>query len=118
MHNQTSLDKDKQKNEVWFELIEKAVSGDEDAFAQLYARNAKSIRWHAESFLSDKSEIDDVVQEIAFKLYKSISRLKAHMRFARGSYRLFGRSARITLGIPPSGSSLATMKMSFTRLTT
>ncbi len=63
MHTQSSTDEG---------LVKGVLSGDEDAFSQLYERYRRPIYWAALRIIRNSEDAQDATQEIAFKLYRSL----------------------------------------------
>jgi RNA polymerase sigma factor (sigma-70 family) len=53
-------------------LVKSALSGDEDAFSQLYERYRRPIYSAAYRIIRNSEDAQDATQEIAFKLYRSL----------------------------------------------
>lgn len=64
-------------------LVERARTGDERAFAQLYRRHARYVAGVAYRLMGDELELDDVVQEAFLALRESLDALRepAHVRY-------------------------------------
>ena len=53
-------------------LVQSVLSGDEDAFSQLYERYRRPIYSAAYRIIRNSEDAQDATQEIAFKLYRSL----------------------------------------------
>jgi RNA polymerase sigma-70 factor (ECF subfamily) len=73
-------------------LLKRAMKGDASAFEELYRININRIIYHTHSFLDDKGAVEDVVQDIAVKLYQSIGGLKSPEAFASWQYRIIANT--------------------------
>ncbi|MDR0817202.1 MAG: sigma-70 family RNA polymerase sigma factor [Clostridiales Family XIII bacterium] len=74
------------------QLLKRAVRGDVDAFEELYSLNIGAIIYHTNSLLDDKNAVEDVVQEIAVKLFSGIRRLKSPEAFKSWLYRMIANT--------------------------
>ncbi|MDZ4278105.1 MAG: bifunctional nuclease domain-containing protein, partial [Dehalococcoidia bacterium] len=63
-------------------LVRRAIGGEHDAFATLIERHARTARRLARRVLSDREEVEDVLQEAALAAYLNLRSLKAAERFA------------------------------------
>ena len=59
-------------------LVKNALSGNENAFSQLYERYSQSIYWAAYRIIQNPEDARDATQEIAFKFYTSLHRWDVH----------------------------------------
>jgi RNA polymerase sigma-70 factor (ECF subfamily) len=69
-------------------LIKKSQRGDKRSFEELYRVFIKSIFYHTGNLLDDKSEIEDAVQEIVYKMYRGIRELKQAEAFTAWMHRI------------------------------
>jgi RNA polymerase sigma-70 factor (ECF subfamily) len=69
-----------EKDEL-FALVEKAIAGDEVAFAALYTQQIKSIIFLVRNWLYDSNSVDDATSEVVLNMYKSISGLTSPYAF-------------------------------------
>ncbi len=70
-----------QKN-IGREIVERAVSGDQDAFEKLYRSTYRYVYAVAKYYLSDDEDIRDAIQETFTRVYRHISKLKDPDAFA------------------------------------
>jgi RNA polymerase sigma factor (sigma-70 family) len=69
-------------------LIERAISGDESAFEQLYTLEAERILFHAYSILGDYHEAENAAQEVVIIMYNNIRRLRTIFAFSSWMQRI------------------------------
>jgi RNA polymerase sigma-70 factor (ECF subfamily) len=69
-------------------LIDKARRGDVDAFNELYRIYATHILCQVKLFLNNKSEIEDIAQEIVYKMFTNIYQLKSSYAFSVWLHRI------------------------------
>jgi RNA polymerase sigma-70 factor (ECF subfamily) len=73
---------------VDFGLVERFRSGDTDAFSELVRRHHGRVKGLCSSLLYDRSEIDDAVQDIFLKVYRSLDHFHGKARFSTWLYRI------------------------------
>jgi RNA polymerase sigma-70 factor (ECF subfamily) len=71
----------KMGKEDLFVVVEKAISGDEAAFAALYQRQLPSIVFGVSTWLNDKNDVEDAASEAVLNMFKSIPDLKSPFAF-------------------------------------
>jgi len=72
------------------QVVERARSGDRQAFGQLVCRHEKAMLAIARSYFASEADVEDAVQEAFVKAYQNFSQLEAAGRFP-------GWLARITV---------------------
>jgi RNA polymerase sigma-70 factor, ECF subfamily len=70
------------------ELARQVQKGQIDSFNILINRYEKKMRNYARNFLSDKEDVNDVLQEIFIKAYKNIQSFDAERKFSSWLYRI------------------------------
>jgi RNA polymerase sigma-70 factor, ECF subfamily len=70
------------------ELAHQVQKGQIDSFNILINRYEKKMRNYARNFLSDKEDVNDVLQEIFIKAYKNIQSFDAERKFSSWLYRI------------------------------
>lgn len=70
------------------DLLEKSRNGDLDAFGELVRRHHGRIAALCAGLLQDRSELDDAVQEIFVKAYRSHADFKGDSQFSTWLYRI------------------------------
>lgn len=70
------------------ELIEKTLSGDQDAFAELVTRYKKLVYSVVYNMLPDKQEVNDVSQEVFIRIYKSLDRYNPEYKFSTWTVKI------------------------------
>lgn len=63
------------------ELIDKAKSGDKEAFTTLILENKRELYCIAKSKLNNESDIEDAIQETVIKAYVKLKTLKDNSKF-------------------------------------
>jgi RNA polymerase sigma-70 factor (ECF subfamily) len=59
-----------------FAVVRKAMRGDTHAFEELLTRKMPTITYHVRMILTNESDVEDTIQEIALTMYKNIKKLK------------------------------------------
>lgn len=70
------------------ELVKLAVQGDEQAYAELMNRYKKKVETIVNRIVRQKSETEDLVQEIFTKAFTSISTFKSEFSFSTWLYKI------------------------------
>ncbi|MFT7618684.1 MAG: RNA polymerase sigma-70 factor (ECF subfamily) [Planctomycetota bacterium] len=70
------------------ELVERAKLGDESAFRQLLASYTPRIFSLVSGMISDRSEVEDVLQEVFFKVYRKMDGFSWKSAFYTWVYRI------------------------------
>lgn len=65
----------------FYKLVENAIRGDKNAFADIYEQRARQILFRARLFMKSKVEAEDAAQEAVIKMYKNMGQLKDPKRF-------------------------------------
>jgi len=78
---------DQEDRDVDTQVFAAAVHGDRDAFAALLRHHDRLLRLVAYRLLADRDEMDDVMQEVALKLYRSLPGLRAEAALSTWLYR-------------------------------
>src|ERR1700752_138903 len=73
---------------VEFEQIERAQHGDDAAFNQIVIAYRKRILGTIARLIGRPEDVEDVVQEVFFRLYYLLEQLRTPEVFQRGLYRL------------------------------
>ena len=68
--------RDKEQYDHLPELVEKARSGDQDAFEQLYTDYERYFRAEAQKYLSVRADMDDVLQNAWIQVYRHLDQLR------------------------------------------
>jgi len=69
-------------------LIERAQSGDAQAFHELVAPHMETVRRMARSFCRDWSDADDIAQEALIKAFRSIGTYRQEAKFSTWLYQV------------------------------
>ena len=83
------------------ELVRRARSGDEDAFAQLVMRHADRVYGALRRFGLDPDEADEVAQEVFVRAWRGLSRFEERSRFSTWLYRIAFNEAQRRLSRRP-----------------
>ena len=76
------------------DLVRRARSGDEQAFAALVTRwHARIHRW-AFAWVADADEADDVTQQVLVRLHLQLSRFRGQAAFSTWAYQITRNAAR------------------------
>jgi RNA polymerase sigma-70 factor, ECF subfamily len=70
------------------ELIRRARSGDQDAFAELVASNSERVYGALRRFGLDQAEADEVTQEVFLRAWRALPRFEQRARFSTWLYRI------------------------------
>ena len=79
-------DPDPQKQERW--LIERAQEGDHDAFAQLLRLHQRRVFSVIANLLRRPGEVEDLAQQVFFKVYQALPRFDFRAAFSTWLYRI------------------------------
>ncbi|QWH17441.1 sigma-70 family RNA polymerase sigma factor [Bacillus mycoides] len=66
---------------VYTELIQLTLSGNKEAYSELYDKTIQEVYKTAHFLIEDKADIDDVVQEIYIQLYESLRKYDSEKPF-------------------------------------
>ncbi|HFK1547068.1 TPA: sigma-70 family RNA polymerase sigma factor [Bacillus albus] len=70
------------KNEtVYTNLIQLTLSGNKEAYSELYDKTIQEVYKTAHFLIEDKTDVDDVVQEIYIQLYESLRKYDSEKPF-------------------------------------
>jgi RNA polymerase sigma-70 factor (ECF subfamily) len=69
-------------------LISKAVSGDTEAFRKLYARHRGDVARLVYRMLGARNDLDDVIQEVFFQVYRSLKDFRGQAKFSTWLHRV------------------------------
>jgi RNA polymerase sigma-70 factor, ECF subfamily len=83
------------------QLIRKARAGDEDAFAELVAIHADRVDRALRRFGLDRSEADEVAQEVFLRAWRGLPRFEERARFSTWLYRIAFNEAKRRLSRRP-----------------
>ncbi len=70
------------------ELIERVRAGDETAFRELIDKHIDRVQTLVASMLRNRFEVDDVVQDVFFKVYRKLDRFQGRSAFFTWLYRV------------------------------
>ena len=70
------------------DLIAKASAGDREAFRGLYARHREAVSRLVFRMLGGSRDVDDVVQEVFFQVYKSLKDFRGQSKFSTWLHRV------------------------------
>ncbi len=76
------------KNLSDIELVKLAINGDENAYAEIMNRYRKKVEVIVLKIVKQKSEVEDLVQEIFTKAFTSISTFKSEFSFSTWLYKI------------------------------
>jgi RNA polymerase sigma-70 factor (ECF subfamily) len=68
-----------------YELVQKCIKGEHQFFSELVARYKKLIYNVVYNLTKDKKEVDDIVQEVFIKVFKSLSKYNPEYKFSTWS---------------------------------
>jgi RNA polymerase sigma-70 factor, ECF subfamily len=83
------------------ELIRRARSGDEDAFADLVMLHANRVYGALRRFGLDAAEADEVAQEVFLRAWRGLARFEGRSQFSTWLYRIAFNEAQRRLGRRP-----------------
>ena len=85
------------------ELVARARTGDQEAFAELVIQNADRVYGALRRFGLDPDEADEVAQEVFVRAWRGLARFEGRSRFATWLYRIAFNEAqrRLTRRPPP-----------------
>ncbi|MGG5793523.1 sigma-70 family RNA polymerase sigma factor [Bacillus nitratireducens] len=66
---------------VYTDLIQLTLSGNKEAYSELYDKTIQEIYKTAHFLIEDKADVDDVVQEIYIQLYESLHKYDSEKPF-------------------------------------
>ncbi|PQZ53952.1 MULTISPECIES: sigma-70 family RNA polymerase sigma factor [Bacillus] len=66
---------------VYTDLIKLTLSGNKEAYSELYDRTIQEVYKAAHFLIEDKTDVDDVVQEIYIQLYESLRKYDSEKPF-------------------------------------
>ncbi|MES5867008.1 sigma-70 family RNA polymerase sigma factor [Bacillus cereus group sp. RP32] len=66
---------------VYIDLIQLTLSGNKEAYSELYDKTIQEIYKTAHFLIEDKMDVDDVVQEIYIQLYESLRKYDSEKPF-------------------------------------
>ena len=66
---------------VYSDLIQLTLSGNKEAYSELYDKTIQEIYKTAHFLIEDKADVDDVVQEIYIQLYESLRKYDSEKPF-------------------------------------
>lgn len=66
---------------VYIDLIELTLSGNKEAYSELYDVTIHEVYKTAHFLIDDKADVDDVVQEIYIQLYESLRKYDSEKPF-------------------------------------
>lgn len=69
-------------------IIKKSMRGDAKAFAELYKIFIKTIQYNVSNSLTNKSDVEDAVQQVVISLHKGLPKLKSPYAFHSYLYRI------------------------------
>ena len=69
-------------------ILSKAVAGDTAAFRALYARHRPDVTRLVFRMLGARSDLDDVVQEVFFQVFRSLKDFRGQSKFSTWLYRI------------------------------
>lgn len=78
-------------------LVERALSGDESAFKQLFSRHRDDASRVVYRMLGPSPEVEDVVQDVFLHVYRSLHTFRGDSRFSTWLYRLAVNVTRMHL---------------------
>ena len=90
------------------ELIRRARSGDEDAFAELVMMHADRVYGALRRFGLDAAEADEVAQEVFVRAWRGLPRFEERARFSTWLYRIAFNEAqrRLSRRPPPRAETI------------
>ncbi|MED3122924.1 sigma-70 family RNA polymerase sigma factor [Bacillus wiedmannii] len=66
---------------VYIDLIQLTLSGNKEAYSELYDKTIQEVYKTAHFLIEDKADVDDVVQEIYIQLYESLRKYDSEKPF-------------------------------------
>lgn len=69
---------------VYTDLIQLTLSGNKEAYSELYDVTIQEVYKTAHFLIDDKTDVDDVVQEIYIQLYESLRKYDSEKPFRLG----------------------------------
>ncbi|RCX13548.1 RNA polymerase sigma-70 factor (ECF subfamily) [Anaerobacterium chartisolvens] len=70
------------------ELVQRCLSGEQEAFAEIVARYKKLIYSVVYNIINDKQEVNDAAQEVFLRIYKSLDRYNPEYKFSTWSAKI------------------------------
>lgn len=90
-------------------LIERAKTGDRDAFEELVRRNADRLYAVVVRFVADEEEAQEVTQEAFLRAWRSIGRFQGRSQFFTWLYRIGINEAKRRVGRRPPAELFASL---------
>ena len=88
-------------------LVERARSGDEEAFAALVTENSARVYGALRRFGLDQQEAEEVAQEVFLRAWRALSRFEARAQFSTWLYRIAFNEAQRRLARRPAPGALS-----------
>ena len=70
------------------QIVTKAAAGDRAAFRELYARHRADVARLVYRMLGARSDLDDVIQEVFFQVYRSLKDFRGKSKFSTWLHRV------------------------------
>ncbi len=70
------------------ELVARVKSGDDEAFSELMRRHYKGVLNYIYKFTNGNDSVEDLTQEVFYRVYKSIDRYQPDAQFTTWLYRI------------------------------
>lgn len=71
-----------------YELIQKCLSGNTEAFSEIVARYKKLVYSVVYNIINDKQEANDIAQEVFIRIFKSLNRYNPEFKFSTWSVKI------------------------------
>ena len=78
-------------------LIERARTGDPDAFRELFARHKSRVASVVFRFVGQSAEVDDIVQDVFLQVHRNLHKFRGDSRFTTWLYRVTANTAKMHL---------------------
>ena len=71
-----------------YELVKRFMSGERDAFVEIFVRYKKLVYNTVYNFMGDSPEVSDLFQEVFLRIYKSLARYNPEYQFSTWTMRI------------------------------
>ncbi len=98
------------EKEAFYELVEAAINGDQQAFAEIYRLRMRLILHRARFYLKDEQDAQDAAQNAVLQMYQYIAELEQPRKFDYWMYRIIKNECYMTMRKKVTKKSHLTIK--------